>query len=263
MPQHLQQVSRIGGPGPRWAPALPRPRPAAQTRLLTRLLEEVWFAGHACQCLVASLFASVFAGKREVPPRAAQGGRRAQGYALPARPGCFLQPPFGKKARRTWALRATGASPRQAAQATFAAASPFLEPGPQNGPAHAARRGANLSVSFSRRRNAHFSPPPPHPILSLFKSSMDGARIITKKGDWSILRVRLFSKSVAVLGLLSFRAGGGGPVCLSTFDKDPDWEVQGRDGRLRGHRRGPPRKQDFQPDFWRKSGLLPTPASVW
>ena len=137
-----------------------------QTRLPTRLLAEVWFAAHACQCLVASLFASLFAGKREVPPRAAQGGRRAQGYALPARPGCFLQPPFGKKARRTWALRATGASPRQAAQATFAAASPFLEPGPQNGPAHAARRGANLSVSFSRRRNAHFSPPPAPSYLS-------------------------------------------------------------------------------------------------
>ena len=42
--------------------------PAKETRLLTRHLEEVWFPGHACHALVASLFASLFAGKREVPP---------------------------------------------------------------------------------------------------------------------------------------------------------------------------------------------------
>ena len=41
--------------------------PAKETRLLTRHLEEVWFPGHACHALVASLFASLFAGKREVP----------------------------------------------------------------------------------------------------------------------------------------------------------------------------------------------------
>ena len=43
--------------------------PAKETRLLTRHLEEVWFPGHACHALVASLFASLFAGKREVPSR--------------------------------------------------------------------------------------------------------------------------------------------------------------------------------------------------
>ena len=55
-------------------PFWPSLRPAAQTRLPTRLLEEVWFPAHACQRLVASLFASLFAGKREVPP---MGGDRA------------------------------------------------------------------------------------------------------------------------------------------------------------------------------------------
>ena len=44
-------------------------QPAKETRLLTRHLEEVWFPGHACHALVASLFASLFAGKREVPSR--------------------------------------------------------------------------------------------------------------------------------------------------------------------------------------------------
>ena len=39
----------------------------SETRLLTRHLEEVWFPGHACHALVASLFASLFAGKREAP----------------------------------------------------------------------------------------------------------------------------------------------------------------------------------------------------
>ena len=39
-----------------------------ETRLLTRLLEEVWFPGHACHALGTSLFTSLFAGKREVPP---------------------------------------------------------------------------------------------------------------------------------------------------------------------------------------------------
>ena len=163
MPQHLRQGSRLGGPGPGWAPSRPPPWPTAQTRLLTRLLEEVWFPGHARQCLATSLFTSLFAGKREVPPRAAQGGRRAQGYALPVRPGCFLQPPFGKKARRTWALRATGASPRQAAQATFAATSPFLEPGPQNGPAHAARTGEPTCPFRSAGGETPIFLPPPAP----------------------------------------------------------------------------------------------------
>ena len=55
-------------------PIWPLLRPTAPTRLPTRLLEEVWFPAHACQCLVASLFASLFAGKREVPP---MGGDRA------------------------------------------------------------------------------------------------------------------------------------------------------------------------------------------
>ena len=44
----------------------------AQTRLLIRLLEEVWFPGHACHALLASLFA----GKREAT--SADGGRVAQ-----------------------------------------------------------------------------------------------------------------------------------------------------------------------------------------
>ena len=48
-------------------------RPAKETRLLTRLLAEVWFPGHACHALATSLFTSLFAGKREVPPMA--GGR--------------------------------------------------------------------------------------------------------------------------------------------------------------------------------------------
>ena len=50
-------------------------RLACLTRLLTRLLQEVWFPAHACQCLVASLFASLFAGKREV----AHAGGKNQG----------------------------------------------------------------------------------------------------------------------------------------------------------------------------------------
>ena len=54
-------------------------RPTVQTRLLTRLLEEVWFPGHACQRLLASLFTSLFAGEREAActraaPVAACGG---------------------------------------------------------------------------------------------------------------------------------------------------------------------------------------------
>ena len=40
-----------------------------ETRLLTRLLEEVWFSGHACHTFLASLFTSLFAGKREVAPK--------------------------------------------------------------------------------------------------------------------------------------------------------------------------------------------------
>ena len=48
--------------------------PAKETRLLTRHLEEVWFPGHACQCLGTSLFTSLFAGKREVPPWVGEGG---------------------------------------------------------------------------------------------------------------------------------------------------------------------------------------------
>ena len=48
----------------------------AQARLLIRLLEEVWFPGHACHALLASLFASLFAGKREAT--SADGGRVAQ-----------------------------------------------------------------------------------------------------------------------------------------------------------------------------------------
>ena len=51
---------------------------ATQTRLLTRHLEEVWFLGHACHALVASLFTSLFAGKREVAPASGQNAARAR-----------------------------------------------------------------------------------------------------------------------------------------------------------------------------------------
>ena len=68
-----------------------------------------------------------------------------------------------------------------------------------------------------------FLPPPPHPILSLFKSSMDGARIITKKGDWSILRVRLFSKSVAVLGLFFFERAAEARYASAPSTRIPIW----------------------------------------
>ena len=47
-----------------WGARLPR-----RTRLLTRLLEEVWFPGHACHALLSSLFTSLFAGKREAGPK--------------------------------------------------------------------------------------------------------------------------------------------------------------------------------------------------
>ena len=68
-------------------------QPAEQTRLLTRHLEEVWFPGHACHALVASLFASLFAGKREVPPRR---GRR-EALARPGAAGAFyFSPPKAK-----------------------------------------------------------------------------------------------------------------------------------------------------------------------
>ena len=65
----------------------------SETRLLTRHLEEVWFPGHACHALVASLFASLFAGKREVPPRR---GRR-EALARAGAPGAFyFSPPKAK-----------------------------------------------------------------------------------------------------------------------------------------------------------------------
>ena len=51
-----------------WAATDPPLLAAARTRLPTRLLEEVWFPTHACQRLLASLFASLFAGKREATP---------------------------------------------------------------------------------------------------------------------------------------------------------------------------------------------------
>ena len=56
------------GPQLGMAADMPFGRPglgAPQTRLLTRHLEEVWFLGHACHALVASLFTSLFAGERE------------------------------------------------------------------------------------------------------------------------------------------------------------------------------------------------------
>ncbi len=69
----------VVGPQLGMAADMPFGRPglgAPQTRLLTRHLEEVWFLGHACHALVASLFTSLFAGKREVPPLG--GGGRPQ-----------------------------------------------------------------------------------------------------------------------------------------------------------------------------------------
>ena len=53
-----------------------RKTPSMQTRLLTRLLQEVWFPGHACHAFLASLFASLFAGKREV-------ARSSAGFGAP------------------------------------------------------------------------------------------------------------------------------------------------------------------------------------
>ncbi len=54
------------------------PRPTVQTRLLTRLLEEVWFPGRACQRLLASLFTSLFAREREAACGTDTHGRRHQ-----------------------------------------------------------------------------------------------------------------------------------------------------------------------------------------
>ena len=65
------------GPQLGMAADMPFGRPglgAPQTRLLTRHLEEVWFLGHACHALVASLFASLFAGKGKCPPWVGEGG---------------------------------------------------------------------------------------------------------------------------------------------------------------------------------------------
>ena len=65
-----------GHPDFRQASLRPHHHRPAQTRLLIRLLEEVWFPGHACHALLASLFASLFAGKREAT--SADGGCVAQ-----------------------------------------------------------------------------------------------------------------------------------------------------------------------------------------
>ena len=62
--------------------------PAKETRLLTRHLQEVWFLGHACHALATSLFTSLFAGKREVPPLG--GGGRPQ-HTSECHPRCGLR----------------------------------------------------------------------------------------------------------------------------------------------------------------------------
>ena len=62
-----------------WGPAL-RQAPTAPTRLLTRLFQEVWFPGHACHAFLASLFTSLFAGKREVTPVGAQSAASVGGH---------------------------------------------------------------------------------------------------------------------------------------------------------------------------------------
>ena len=75
-------------------------RLACLTRLLTRLLQEVWFPAHACQCLVASLFASVFAGKKEVAPKAPRAAVRRDALMTEARAAVFNQPPSVKNSSR-------------------------------------------------------------------------------------------------------------------------------------------------------------------
>ena len=69
---------------------------AAQTRLLTRLLEEVWFPGHACRALATSFFTSLFAGKREVAPKAPRAAVRRDALMTEARAAVFIQPPSVK-----------------------------------------------------------------------------------------------------------------------------------------------------------------------
>ena len=63
-----------------------------RTRLPTRLLKEVWFPAHACQRFVASLFASLFAGKREADP-----GPPGWGCLCSVLAFVFHQPPSVKK----------------------------------------------------------------------------------------------------------------------------------------------------------------------
>ena len=80
---HLLGATRVGG-----APPTPLPR---QTRLLTRLLEEVWFPGHASYTLATSLFTSFSRGEgsgpRQRPKRGAREAEaRRRGRAVLLRP---------------------------------------------------------------------------------------------------------------------------------------------------------------------------------
>ena len=85
--------------------------PSTQTRLLTRLLQEVWFSAHACHAFLTSLFTSLFAGKREVTPVGAQSSACAGGTSakcLQVKLGPFSSASLKQKFQPTWPLRAKG-----------------------------------------------------------------------------------------------------------------------------------------------------------
>ena len=89
----------VVGPQLGMAADMPFGRPglgAPQTRLLTRHLEEVWFPGHACQCLGTSVFTSLLAGKREVAPKTPRAAVRRDALMTEARAAVFIQPPSVK-----------------------------------------------------------------------------------------------------------------------------------------------------------------------
>ena len=120
-----QKTSKKGRMGPKWIRVgsiwlprgilicrpwlhLPHPLP---TRLLTRLFQEVWFPGHACHAWPTSLFTSLFAGKREVPPVGAESVARERPThmkPLRSRPGRFSSAPLEKKSQPTCTRKAMG-----------------------------------------------------------------------------------------------------------------------------------------------------------
>ena len=89
-----------------WRPGRQRPPPpaAAPTRLLTRLLEEVWFPTHAGHALATSLFTSLFAGKREAAaktPRAVEGRHALITETRAGAAGPFHSAPLNEKIQLT------------------------------------------------------------------------------------------------------------------------------------------------------------------